>query len=186
MIQKHFRLIVALLLALAGVALSLIFWTPTPKEQPISLNQNPTPWESMLWEHLQKSLPSHTTGTWEGTGEAFVLVNFWATWCPPCVMEMPEFERIYKETSRDQLRIIALSDEDNSDIQRFLNSRPLSFPVIQSGVLPLEIYNAVEALPVTLLFNNQGQVVWRMDGSTDYETLKKTLMPFGVQFKDAP
>ena len=88
----------------------------------------------------------------------FVLVTFWATWCGPCQLELPQLEKLYGELHGQGLEILAISSESPEDIRAFLSERPLSFPVLlDTDGLVAERYG-VEALPTAVLIDRQGNV----------------------------
>lgn len=59
-----------------------------------------------------------------------VVVNFWATWCPPCRKEMPDLDALYKKFKDQGLIVLAISDEDEGKVRAFLKTRPVSYPVM--------------------------------------------------------
>ena len=94
-----------------------------------------------------------------------VLVNFWASWCVPCQMEMPELESLWTRYGSQGLVILGVNvDTSASDARGFLDSVPVSFPVLwdERGVAQ-ERYR-VTALPRTVLVDRRGQVRARFDG----------------------
>ncbi len=89
-----------------------------------------------------------------------VLVNFWATWCAPCRLEMPEFQKIRDSYSDDELAILAVNyDEDPDNVRRFFHDElGLTFtPLLDSGHKVANAYGAV-GLPATFFIDAQGEV----------------------------
>ena len=94
-----------------------------------------------------------------------VLVNFWASWCMPCQMEMPELEALWTRYQDQGFTIIGISvDEDQRDAAVFLDTVPVSFPVAwdQAGEAG-QLYR-VQSLPRSVLVDRQGRVRGRYDG----------------------
>ena len=88
-----------------------------------------------------------------------VLVNFWATWCQPCRIEMPQLERLYDEYHEQGLEILAISAEEPGTIEAFLAENLYSFPIlVDPGGLVSESYG-VEAIPTTVLIDSEGNVL---------------------------
>jgi thiol-disulfide isomerase/thioredoxin len=100
-----------------------------------------------------------------------VFVNVWASWCPPCVAEMPTIEKLHNSVQdRENIRFLILSvDEEPERAVRFMERRgfsmPYHFPVTQ---LPRALQGSV--LPTTWVISRQGQVVYKREGIADYGT----------------
>ena len=95
---------------------------------------------------------------WQGRP---VLVNFWATWCPPCVQEMPELSALQKQRSAN-LQIIGIGIDSPSNIRDFSQRLDLSYPVLVGGIDATELArtlgNQSGGLPYTVLIDARGQV----------------------------
>jgi thiol-disulfide isomerase/thioredoxin len=88
-----------------------------------------------------------------------VVVNFWATWCPPCRKEMPDLDALYKKFRGQGLVVLAISDEDEPKVREFLKTRPVSYPVmLDKGRQVNELYR-VEGIPKTYIYGRDGQLV---------------------------
>jgi len=106
-----------------------------------------------------------------------VLINFWATWCPPCREEMPYFEKIYSEYKDKGLVIVALSLDAREDFVRdFIKDFGITFPVAMADNELANSYG-VSALPVSFLYDKEGKLVKRKIGAymTLEEDIKKLL-----------
>ena len=90
-----------------------------------------------------------------------VLVNLWATWCAPCVAELPTLDALARS---GKIRVIAVSqDQDATKVAPFLGQRKVSLAAYRDPQLGLSLaYKA--NLPLTVLFDAQGREVWRMAG----------------------
>ena len=88
-----------------------------------------------------------------------VVVNFWATWCPPCRKEMPDLDALYKKFKGQGLIVLAISDEDEAKVRAFLKTRPVSYPVmLDKGRQVNELYR-VEGIPKTYIYSREGKLV---------------------------
>jgi peroxiredoxin len=89
-----------------------------------------------------------------------VLVNFWATWCPPCRVEMPGFERVYQQKKNDGFVIVGLSADRTgaASVQRFLDERGITFPIAMAPPRIARDYGGVRALPTSFLIDREGRV----------------------------
>lgn len=101
-----------------------------------------------------------------------LVVNFWATWCAPCVKEFPEFERIQQKYG-DEVDFIMISDETTAKIKQFSSSKPYSFQFLKSDK-KLSNYD-INILPTTLFYNSKGEVIDKHVGSIDYTKLEEII-----------
>ncbi len=88
-----------------------------------------------------------------------VLVNFWATWCPPCRKEMPDLEALYEKYKDQGLVILAISDEEAAKVTPFIAQRNISYPVmLDPGRKVNELYR-VEGIPKSFVYDRDGKMV---------------------------
>ena len=101
-----------------------------------------------------------------------VLVNFWATWCPPCRKEMPDLEALFDEFKDQGLVILGISDEDAAKVAPFIAAHNVAYPILlDPGRKVNELYQ-VSGIPKTFIYNRQGQLVAE---SIDMRTRKQIL-----------
>lgn len=109
-----------------------------------------------------------------------ILLNFWATWCAPCQVELPRFESWQNEYGPQGLQVLAVSmDDADAPVKRTVRRLHLSFPVLMGDARLAEAYGGVLGLPITFLIDRNGIVVARIKGETDLNKLEsqvKTLI----------
>ncbi|AMV72583.1 apocytochrome c disulfide reductase lipoprotein ResA [Desulfuromonas sp. DDH964] len=99
-----------------------------------------------------------------------VLVNFWATWCPPCRAEMPSMEKLSAMLSNDDFVLLAINaEEDALDIvQEYLQESPHSFPVLLDGETAVQQQYGVYAFPETFIIRRDGIIADHVIGAIDW------------------
>lgn len=106
-----------------------------------------------------------------------VFVNLWATWCPPCIAEMPDIYDLYKEVASDKIKFVMISlDENPQKAAKFIKRKGYTFPVYTiHGYLP-QAYSS-RSIPTTFVISPNGKIVVKQKGMASYNTskFKKTL-----------
>jgi thiol-disulfide isomerase/thioredoxin len=94
-----------------------------------------------------------------------VLVNFWATWCPPCREEIPELLELRKEFN-DRLEIVGISEDDDppASVLKFARQKGMTYPIVMATQEMIDAYGGVPALPTSFLIDTQGRVVQKHSG----------------------
>ena len=88
-----------------------------------------------------------------------VLVNFWATWCPPCRKEMPDLDALYNEFRARGLVILAISDEDTAKVQPFIAEHKYTYPILLDPGDKVNKLMAVEGIPKSFVYDREGKLV---------------------------
>ncbi len=101
-----------------------------------------------------------------------VILNFWATWCAPCLVEMPSFEVLYRRYRSQGLTVLAISiDKGNeSKVRKFVEERGLSFPVLLDEKGEAERLYPSVTIPFTYVIGQQGRIVRRVDGAKNWQS----------------
>jgi len=98
-----------------------------------------------------------------------VMINFWASWCAPCRLEMPGFEKLYTSKNKDGFVILAVNeDEERSKLDAYLKEKPLTFPVLLDPDSALMKQFGVRALPTTILVGGDGKILEVIEGVQEY------------------
>jgi thiol:disulfide interchange protein DsbD len=105
-------------------------------------------------------------------GGKVAVVNFWATWCVPCVSEIPGFNALDREFRPKGVAVLGIStDDDKPAVEQFLKKHPMEYPVAMGSENLASKFN-LDALPVTLVFDRSGKLVKRFDGFTGEAALQ--------------
>lgn len=104
-----------------------------------------------------------------------VLVNFWATWCPPCIAEMPSFQELYIDY-QDKITFLFVSSEDHETVRGYLNRKNFTLPAYRPLSEPPQPMNG-NTLPTTYLLDRQGNIVIQKVGAADWnsESVRNTI-----------
>jgi cytochrome c biogenesis protein CcmG, thiol:disulfide interchange protein DsbE len=109
------------------------------------------------------------------TGKGPVLINFWATWCKPCVEEMAEFSKIYNELKDKGFEMLAVSVDNEKTVAKvkpFVKSKNFNFTVLldTNGETARKYY--VQAVPATFLLDKDGRIVYQSSGFKKGDEIK--------------
>lgn len=88
-----------------------------------------------------------------------VLVNFWATWCPPCRNEMPDLEALYEKYKDQGLVVLAVSDEEAAKVAPFIAERKIGYPVLLDPGRKVNDLFRVDGIPKSFVYDRQGKLV---------------------------
>lgn len=101
-----------------------------------------------------------------------VLLNFWATWCPPCIREMPSMERLHQQVKVENFKVIAVNQMEDSD-QVFAFTGQLevdpTFAILFDSTSEVSQAYAVRGLPTTYLIDKQGNIRYRAVGGREFD-----------------
>jgi peroxiredoxin len=101
-----------------------------------------------------------------------VVLNFWATWCVPCRVEMPSFEKLYRRYRSEGLTVLAVTLDKKSEknIKSFVEEYELSFPVLLDEEEKVERLYPSMTIPFTYVIDRKGRIVARVDGAKNWES----------------
>ncbi len=134
-----------------------------------------------LWA-LNLELPDGKAWSFQRFRGKPVVANFWATWCPPCIEELPLLEQFYQQNSSKSWQVVGIAVDNAQAVQKFLGKTPLSFPTPLAGLAGVDLSrslgNLSGGLPFTVVLNAAGEVALRHMGKlsasqvNDFLTLK--------------
>jgi cytochrome c biogenesis protein CcmG, thiol:disulfide interchange protein DsbE len=104
-----------------------------------------------------------------------VLVNIWATWCPPCLAEMPKLDRLYHEKKDQGFVVYGISDEDANLQRKFLQRMPVTYPLLTvNGTIP-SLYRDVARYPAIFLVDRNGKLQPAPSASQPFDKIEATV-----------
>ncbi|MGO3183504.1 MAG: TlpA family protein disulfide reductase [Aequorivita sp.] len=140
----------------------LISFSPSEKKE-----ENREILEDYNWNLSQ--LNAEEVNFLESKGEVAVI-NFWATWCPPCVAEMPSFQKLYEDYG-DKVDFYFVTSEKPEKVNKFMDKNSYTLPVfLQSYQAPKALES--NALPTTYLISKSGEIVIEETGAADWNSKK--------------
>ncbi len=153
-----------LLLIVIGLGLSTTFtWAATPQTLPPVAKVFVAP-DFMLQGEDDKT---YHLADFKGR---VVVLNFWATWCPPCRYEMPSMERAWNKLQGEGIEILAVNVGEGADtVFEFLGSYPVSFPLLLDKDANVIKRYPVTGLPTTFIISPKGVVTHRTMGSREWD-----------------
>ncbi len=144
--------------ALAGAGFA---WWKWRRPEPVSQEA------AALWA-LSFDTPAGSTLAMQSLRGKPLVVNFWATWCPPCVDELPLLDQFFQKNASKSWQVVGLAIDQPKAVRTFLERTPISFPVGLAGMggaeLSKELGNVGGGLPYTVVLAGSGQVLQRRMG----------------------
>lgn len=117
---------------------------------------------------------SHTLAGHQGK---WVVVNYWATWCPPCLEEIPDLIALHEKRKDMVVLGVALEYKDAKEVRAFVEENLMSYPVILGDDRLVKQIGPADVLPTTYLYNPQGQLVKVRRGLVTRQYLEKLTAP---------
>lgn len=154
--------VLAIVGALAGALVLGV--TLTPALQPVGV-------ESKAPDFAAVNVASGDTVRFDGYEGDVVLLNIWATWCAPCVTEMPSIQRLYDELGPAGLRVVAIS-VDNADLEHvrdWIDERDFTFDVLHDQSARIEREYQTTGVPESFVINRDGIIVKKVIGAVEWD-----------------
>lgn len=150
-----------------GAGIGTSWWRNRPVQQAVPTG---------LWTR-QWTSPQGQIFAMQGFRGRPLLVNFWATWCPPCIEELPLIEAFYQQNKVNGWQVLGLAVDKSERVQSFLKTTPLSFAIGMAGLegteLSREWGNLTGSLPFTVVFSGDGQIAQRKLGRITQQDLEQ-------------
>lgn len=102
-----------------------------------------------------------------------IFINFWATWCPPCLAEMPSINKLYEQYKNDKDVVFIMVDADSNlaKAQKYMNNKSYKMPVYSvASNIPESLFKG--SLPTTIVFDKQGRLSYNESGAANYASSK--------------
>ncbi len=165
--------VAGLLIVLAGIGL---VWASRPTSAAVP---QPTaqPAGQIAPDFTLKTLDGETVSLSDFRGKV-VMVNFWASWCPPCVAELPTIYQFYQTHQADGFVVLAVNAQENPDtVSGFISRQGYTFPVLLDPDSVAADEYGIRALPTSFFLNKNGEIQYVHRGEIDTDTLKKVVEP---------
>lgn len=154
---------------LAILIACLLMLSSAHAAEPLGYHLNPvTPHKASGFTLQDMDDNSHSLKDYQGK---VVMLNFWATWCPPCRHEMPSMEELYQRYKDRGFAVLAINEWEDADrVFEYTGQLSVSptFPILFDGKGEVANKYVVKGLPTTVLINRKGQVVYRAVGGRDF------------------
>ncbi len=99
-----------------------------------------------------------------------ILINFWATWCVPCRIEMPSLEKLYRRFRSQEFIVLAVSIDKAGGVKEFVDERNLSFPILLDREGKAEKLYQSHTIPITYVVARSGHVTAKVDGAKNWSS----------------
>ncbi len=118
----------------------------------------------------------------------WVVVNYWATWCPPCLAEMPELAWFSEQYADQGVTVLGLDIEDMevAELQAFVDGLGVNYPILLAGITPPEGMPAILGLPMTFVVSPDGEIANRHLGPLTAAMLEDMLQESGADLALVP
>jgi thiol-disulfide isomerase/thioredoxin len=127
------------------------------------------------------------SNSWAGK---VVVLNYWATWCPPCLREMPMLVELQRTYDNGELQVVGIAIDQAEPVSRFVAERDINYPILLGGSEAIEtavkLGNRTQGLPFTVIFDALGRRVYSHTGEITAPILREELLPLLPEPKQAP
>jgi thiol-disulfide isomerase/thioredoxin len=168
--MKQTRLIIIAAMLALGLGIAARHFSATP--------ENTTTTHLPGFNLSDLSGRQHNIAEWQGK---VLVINFWATWCPSCLKEIPGFIALQEQYTSQGVQFIGIALEDKEPVAEFVAASKINYPILLGGdngiTLARQLGNNVSAVPYTLIVDRQGKIVHRHPGEFSKEQLTEIIAP---------
>ena len=147
---------------------------PTKYEKPVS--DIPEQLPSFVLKDIEGVTRKSTD--WNGK---ILVVNYWATWCPPCREEMPALIEFQNQYAAQNVQVIGIAVDNLDQVKEFMDTYGINFPIVVGGDDAIELGhrmgNRIAALPYTAIFDRAGKTLYAQPGKITLKSLEKVVKP---------
>ena len=172
-------LLAGVAVAATGVGVGLAWWARSGKDN-VTPNATEENAAAALWGQQFETIDGRILPMASFQGRP-LLINFWATWCPPCVEELPLLDQFYRDNAVKGWQVLGIAIDQKVKVEQFLKKMPLAFPVVLDGASGTQwsqaLGNLTGSLPFSAAFSAKSQPIYRKIGKlsdTDLANLKLT------------
>ena len=161
--------LIALAIIVLGLTVRHFTWGPTLRLSPEALYSASFPDSNGQMQAIEQ---------WRGK---ILVVNVWATWCPPCREEMPELSHLHENYKSRDVTVLGIATEDVAKIEEFARETKVSYPLLAGDMEAMNLGNALGnnrgILPYTVIIGRDGEVVKTFFGQVNSVMLEEVLRP---------
>lgn len=161
--------LIALAIMVAGLLTRHFLWAPSPAISSEALYAANFPDSEGKMQALEQ---------WRGK---LLVINFWATWCPPCREEMPELSQFHEHYRDQGVLVLGIATDDVAKIREFTKETKVSYPLLAGDLDAMNLGNAMGnnkgILPYTVILDRDGSVVKTFFGRVNHVMLEEAVLP---------
>ena len=162
-----------LLVLVAPIALATGIFVQSLSSSPLEAEHSP-----LNFELPDVSGQNHNINEWQ---QKIRIINFWATWCPPCLKEIPSFIQLQQQYKNQNVQFIGIAIDEKEAVQEYLSSININYPILiaeDNGVsLSKQLGNFIGAVPFTVIVDQSGSIIHMHPGELSKEKILEILSP---------
>jgi thiol-disulfide isomerase/thioredoxin len=175
--------LLTIILAVTGAAMGYMLYesvTPNPVAMPVAAQPPQGDVPEMRPDFTLADLQGtpRSIGEWD---DSVLMVNFWATWCPPCQREIPAFMELQEAYGEQGFQIVGVAIDDPDRVQEYAEEMGINYPILVGELDAVEVSqaygNRIGALPYTVIADRSGRIVYTHRGELHKEDAERILLP---------
>jgi peroxiredoxin len=181
-LKRNIAVVVVVILAVALMIFAGMRWSRNAQQASTRLPQTGPKVGAFAPDFELQSLDGRTVKLSDLRGKA-VLVNFWATWCQPCKLEMPWFEDLQKQYGSQGLEIIGISTDDyvsskdsvRDEVAKFAKDLGVNYTILRGKESVADDFGGAQFLPTTFYIDRQGKIIANVSGIKGKDEIEETI-----------